>query len=67
MGNDSYRKYFESVIPDIFLILAKEWSSNSEIKDLSLQSLSAILSMMRVGSYYRMALQTRLERGLPIE
>ena len=59
--HDSYRQYFYTILPDIYLTLAREWTSGESDNDFDQNSLSAVLNCIRTGAIYTYALKARGE------
>ncbi|MCF0132746.1 MAG: TetR/AcrR family transcriptional regulator [Blautia sp.] len=57
MPEDAYQGYFLNLLPDIFLMLSKEWTSDTNFQKIGLDSIVAIVSTIRIGSMYRRYLE----------
>lgn len=52
MPDDTNRDYFLNLIPDLFLLLAHQWTNNSKAEFLDINSITKIISTIRIGSLY---------------
>lgn len=59
MPEDDFQKYFMELIPDLFLILANEWTKNTESCSLDIDAVMEIISTIRIGSLYSSVLNTQ--------
>ncbi|MCD8097582.1 MAG: TetR/AcrR family transcriptional regulator [Lachnospiraceae bacterium] len=53
MPDDEVRQHFLEFLPDLFLSLARQWTSDNKLADLSLDMITQILSTIKIGSQYR--------------
>jgi len=52
MPDDSYRKYFLNIFPDLFILLAQNWTTEKS-PTADLEQIISIISTMRIGAIYK--------------
>ena len=57
MPEDDYQTYFLNLLPDIFLMISKEWTGDAIYQDIDLDSIVSIISTIRAGSMYKRHLE----------
>lgn len=59
MSNDEFQNYFIELIPNLYLLLAKEWTNNPAQTQLDIDAVIKIVNTIRVGALYCDVLNTQ--------
>lgn len=59
MPDDIFQQYFMEIIPNMFLLLAGEWTKNATSAPLDIDAVIEIISTIRIGSIYRSVLNAQ--------
>lgn len=59
LANDEFQNYFIELIPNLYLLLAKEWTSEPKEDNLDINAVIEIVSTIRIGGLYRDTLSAR--------